>query len=640
MHISLIVSALAPLLSLLLCCGALAATEDLGNGFLHHGVATPVSNHRGIVCTVDGNGRNVVLIWLFDHTGGYALLMVDVETGKSEQYKVPFPPGGDCPYASLLSSRNRYYTHFNSYFCEFDPVQRKFTFFQKTAPQMAMGMAEDDNGVIWSVTYPQSGVVCYNPATGEFKDYGHVYRQNWAQYQRYVAADDRGYIYFSVSSTARQIIIFDPKTGTATPVIPDAERVHGDASITRDVNGKVYAQLTGGGDQPWYELYDGKARKLDAPPKITPKRCITGSQGLFWSTFPDGSRLRRCDTVERTMEWVSADGKQSRMIHFDYTSEGAHIMGLCAAPDGTICGGTAFPMRFFSYDPREDKWVNRDCYGQANTVTSTKDRFFIGGYTHGFLLEYDPSKPWVPTAKGNPDSNPRLLTECDATINRPHGLLASPDGNIIVMAGTPGYGFTGGGLLIYDRRDGSQTLLTHTDLLPDHATMGLAWLPNGNLLVGSTIAPGTGGETKAKVAELYELDMKTHKVLWHEAFLPGVANYMNLCPGPGGVIYGIADQTIFFVFDPASRTIVHQQKLTPDLGPTVSQQGTRALIPAPDGKVYLLLNKGIARIEPDGYKITLLATSPVPIGLGGDILDGRIYFGNASHVYSWKLPEP
>ena len=83
---------------------ALAATEDLGNGFLHHGVATPVSNHRGTVATVDGQGRNVVLVWLFDHRGGYALLSIDAETGKSKEYPTPFPPGGDCPYASILSS--------------------------------------------------------------------------------------------------------------------------------------------------------------------------------------------------------------------------------------------------------------------------------------------------------------------------------------------------------------------------------------------------------------------------------------------------------------------------------------------------------------------------------------------------------
>jgi len=93
-----------------------AVTEDLGNGFIHHGIATPVSNHRGIVATVDGDGRNVVLVWLFDHRGGYALLLIDAGTGKSEEFAVPFPPGGDCPYASILSSGNKLYTHLNIFF--------------------------------------------------------------------------------------------------------------------------------------------------------------------------------------------------------------------------------------------------------------------------------------------------------------------------------------------------------------------------------------------------------------------------------------------------------------------------------------------------------------------------------------------
>ena len=185
---------------------AFALKEDLGNGFLHHGVATPVSNHRGTVATVDGEGRDVVLVWLFDHRGGYAILAIDADTGKSQEIPMPFPPGGDCPYSSILSTKNKFYTHFNSYFAEFDPEKLAFTFFQETAPQMAMGMTEDDEGVIWSVTYPDSGVVSFNPETREFKDYGHVYKQNWRQYQRYVAADDQGWIYFGVGSTASQIV--------------------------------------------------------------------------------------------------------------------------------------------------------------------------------------------------------------------------------------------------------------------------------------------------------------------------------------------------------------------------------------------------------------------------------------------------
>ncbi|MFV2070946.1 MAG: hypothetical protein ACC645_28600, partial [Pirellulales bacterium] len=328
----------------------LGATEDLGNGFRHHGVATPVSNHRGTVATVDGAGRNVVLVWLFDHRGGYALLMIDAETGKSEEFPMPFPPGGDCPYTSILSSANKFYTHFNSHFVEFDPAKRAFTFHHKTASQMAMSMTEDDTGVIWSATYPQSGIVSFDPKTRAFKDYGHVYKQNWRQYPRSVAADDTGWIYFGIGSTASQIISFDREAGTATPLVPETDRVHGSGTVYRDLNGKVYGH-NGGGDGQWYELYKGQSRIIDQAPTIRKKPIITSSQGLFHRDFPDGKRLRTCDLVERFLEVENPKTKQVTRRSFDYASEGAHIMGVAVAPDGSLCGGTTFPMRFFRYDP-------------------------------------------------------------------------------------------------------------------------------------------------------------------------------------------------------------------------------------------------------------------------------------------------
>ncbi|MGQ9733328.1 MAG: Vgb family protein, partial [Candidatus Zipacnadales bacterium] len=358
---------------------ALAATEDLGNGFLHHGVATPVSNHRGTVATVDGEGRNVVLMWLMDHRGGYALLMIDAETGEATEFPMPFPPGGDSPYASILSSRNRFYTHFNSHFCEFDPVKREFTFFTQTAPQMAMSMTEDDEGRIWSATYPNSGLVSYDPKTGEFKDYGHVHRENWAQYPRSIAADDTGWIYFGIGSTNSQILMFDPATGMATPVVAEQDRGKGYGTVYRDLNGKVYGTVEGA-EAKWYELYEGKGRLLDQPPAVKQKPIVTGSQGLFHREFPDGKQLRSCDLVDRVLVVEDPKTGERKQLSFDYTSEGAHIMGLAVAPDGTICGGTAFPMRFFSYNPTTDTWVNRASYGQWNTVARQGDRFFVGGY--------------------------------------------------------------------------------------------------------------------------------------------------------------------------------------------------------------------------------------------------------------------
>ncbi|MBI3987150.1 MAG: hypothetical protein HY343_09530 [Lentisphaerae bacterium] len=614
-----------------------AGTQAMGDGFFDHGVATPNSNHRGTVATRDGEGRNIVLVWLFDHRGGYALLLLDAATGKSEEFPMPFPPGGDCPYASILSSRNRLYTHFNSHFVEFDPAVRAFTFHHETAPRMAMSMTEDDAGRIWSVTYPNSGVVCFDPANGQFRDYGHLYSQNWPQYQRSVAADDAGWIYFAVGNTSGQIIVLDPAGGEARPVLAEAERLQGTAFVYRDENGKVYGQAVQEKDADWYEFHKGEARKIGRHATQRPKAFVASSQALFHRAFPDGSRLVTCDLIERLLTVEDPAKGQTRELHFDYTSEGAHLMGVACAPDGTICGGTAFPMRFFRYAPKTDAWTNHACYGQCNTVARQGDRFFVGGYTAGFLLEWDPARPWVATEKGRADSNPRFLTECTPDINRPHTLLAHPDGRTLIMAGTPDYGYTGGGLLFWDRATGTRTLLRHTEILPDHSTMSLAALPGGKLLGGSTTEAGTGGEQKAKQAELYILDLATRRIEWHEPVLPGVQSYMDLCLASDGRVYGLADYNRFFAFDPVRRKILHETN-TDVFGGIVYQQGHRKFVSGPGGAIYVLFKKYIARVEPATFALVPVAESPVPIAFGGDFLDGRIYFGSGSHLYSCQLP--
>jgi hypothetical protein len=616
-----------------------AQTEDMGKGFKHHGVATPVSNHRGIVATVDGAGKPVALVWLFDHTGGYAILVLDADTGKAQQVPVPFPPGKDCPYASILSTKNKYYTHFNSYFSEFDPAKNAFTFFEKTSPQMAMSMTEDDQGRIWSASYPQGGLVCFDPKTGKLKDYGHVYPQNWNEYPRSIAADDAGWIYFGDGSTANQIVIFDPKTATATPIIPDDKRSHGFGLVYRCTDGKVYGQANEGQKSDWYMLYKGKATLVEHHVVKDVKKYTAGSQSLDARDFPNGLRIKDLDLIEKVFVVENAKTGASKEFHFDYTSEGAHIMGLALAPNKTLCGGTAFPMRFFSYDPAADKWINRQAYIQWNTVGMQADKFFVGGYTGGFLLEWDPAKPWVNTERGNPNSNPLFLTECVPTINRPHRLLPMPDGKLVVMTGGPDYGYTGGGMLIWDRQAKSPTVLTDKQLIPDESTISLVPLPQGKLLGGSTTSPGTGGEKKAKEAEIYVFDLATKKIEWHAVSIPGVQEYTDMVVGPKGLVYGIADRNLFFVFDPVNRQVVNQQPTEATFGKTSYQQGPRVFVKGPKGQIYVLFQKGIAIVDPGKFKIRMLAESPVEVSTGGDYYNGRIYFASHSHVLSYAVPE-
>src|SRR5690349_16187174 len=111
------------LVMLCICgAGAQAAMKDLGNGFTDYGVAAPISNHRGTAAAVDGDGKDVLLVLLMDHRGGYELLLIEAVTGKTQEFPMPFFTAEkefDAPYASLLSSKGKFYTHFNSNFVEF-----------------------------------------------------------------------------------------------------------------------------------------------------------------------------------------------------------------------------------------------------------------------------------------------------------------------------------------------------------------------------------------------------------------------------------------------------------------------------------------------------------------------------------------
>jgi len=610
---------------------------DIGNGFIDHGVAVPLSNNRGIVATIDGSGKNIVLLWLFDCKGCSGLLWIDAENGTSKEYSIPFSSNGDCPYASLLSGRNKFYTHFNSHFLEFDPTQRAFTFSAETAPKMAMAMTESDDGVIWSVTYPNSSIAAFNPKTKEFTDYGQIHKENWPQYPRSLASDDKGWLYFAVGNTASHIIGFNPQTRTSKPLIPETERVSGMSMVFRDLNGKVYGNPNADGSNNWYELYNGSATKIAGLINQSPKPVITGDQNLFYKRFPDGSRIKECDTILRCIEVEDAKTGITRKYSFNYRSEGALIMGVAAAPDGTVCGGTAFPMRFFRYDPAADVIENNAAFNQYNTVLMHDKKFFIGGYPYGALLEWDPAKPWIETVKNASGCNPEYITECNPAIFRPHKLIADPKSGTVVLSGTPAYGYTGGGLLFWDPKERSSTLLTHTDIIPHHSTAAMAILPGGKLLAGTTTAPGTGGEKKAIAAELYIIDIFSKNVEWHCAVIPGAQEYTDLCISPSGMVFGFTDAERFFVFDPVKREIIHSRQTAAEFGYTATNDGPRVFVTDPKGEIYILFSKGIARVNLTDYTITLAAESPVTILTGGDYLCGRIYFSSGSHLFSYSL---
>ncbi len=629
--------------------GSPAATTDLGNGFADHGIPAPISCSRGIVATMDGNGRDVVLVWLSDVRGCPALLMIDAENGMSQEYPIPFSSGYDLPFASILSSGNKFYTHFSGHFVEFDPAKRAFTAIKKTIPRMAMSMTEDDHGHIWAASYPNSGLMEFDPASGSFHDFGTVYTQNWCQYQRSIAADDSGWLYFAIGNKYSQIIALNPMTRASNPLFSETNRVaNARAYVYRDNNGKVYGiSNEEHWDGPWYELQGGRIKMLGTPPPHHEKPIIHGAQDLFHHDFPSGKQLKTLDLSRREMVVSDPHTKTDKILHFNYTTEGESIMTVAASSDGTLCGGTE--SQVFNYNPKTDQWLYHSGYRQWNTLASQSNLLFIGAYPGGYLLEWDSSRKWNPPERGHKNANPYRLARCSPTIDRPHKLLVYPDDKTLILAGAPDYGYTGGGLLFFNQQTHEPTLLNHTAIIPEHTTMSLVPLPNGKLLGGTSTRPGSGGERKAREAELYIMDISTKNIDWHQAVFPGAQEYSELCMGPDGLIYGLMDFSIwdparldyvkrFFVFDPVHKKVVYKTDTERKFGPVSYQQGPRHLLSGPDNKIYILFQNSIAKVNPSNYKLSLLARSPVPIKAGGDILDGRIYFSSGSHLCSFKIP--
>jgi hypothetical protein len=617
----------------------LTGRQDLGNGFTDCGIAAPVADSRGAVATTDGAGRDVVLIWLYDSRGGYALLLVAVADGTCAQFATPFDSQGDCPYASLLSTGNKYYTAFASHFLEFDPAQRAFTHVAAVPPQMGMAMTQDRHALIWTATYPNCGLFSFDPDTRELRDYGYINQENWAQYPRSVAVGDDGWVYVGLGTGASGVFAFHPATREVRPILAPAERERGESGeVYRDRDGRVYGLSAAGRADGWYELSGGAGRRLGRlDHEADPEPIVTGDQGLVYGSFPDGKQIAALDLRERRLVVQDPQTEGATEITLDYATEGQYLMAVAALPDGSLCGGSLWSPRFFRYNPTADTWIRGASFGQWNALTEQAGHLFVGAYHHGWLLDWDPQQPWVPTQENDPHTNPVILFEAAPVLIRPTCLLACPDGKTIIMAGTPAYGHTGGGLLFWNRETRTATLLPDTQVAPDQSTESLVPLPGGKLLGGTTTEPGTGGEKKTELAELYVMDLADKSVEWRQAVLPGVQTYTDLCLGAGGLVYGLADSRRFFVWDPTARRVVHQEDTERVFGRAHFQQGPRVFVPGEGEEVYALFEQALARVDPISHHLQLVALSPLEVSGGGAYAQGRLYFFSGSHLISYAV---
>ena len=591
-------------------------------GFVDHGIPTPVAQTRGVVSTVDQSGQDVILTWLQDWRGGYAILMVNAETGASQQFDVPFKPDGDEPSAIYLSSKNRLYTLFNSQFVEFDVASKRFTFHGKVDGKTAMSLTEDKDGRIWAGTYPNNQLVSFNPQNSSLQNHGQLAKESWTQYPRSIAVDAHGWVYVGSGLAASQIYAYNIQSHATQALLPSTQRVSGAAVVGQSESNVVYAR----NGRQQFMLTNGKASGLSAGAQVAESNLKGGAQNLVDREFPSGRRLVSVDMHDRTLVTRDASGQQ-KTVKFNYTTQGAALTFVCATGDNKVCGGTRFPMHTFYYNAGDNKFDSKQLPRQPNVMAALGSRLYVAAYPDGKLFQ----------ESENGKNEFSEVLNAYPSINRPHAMLIMGGGSQIALAGTPEYGTTGGGMMFWNRSSGQKSRIDHWHLVPNHSVQAMVELSNGMLLGGTTVAPGTGGVTKATdSSELFLMDANTHEVRWRGAPVPGAKTITDLMVGTDGLVYGLADSVDLFVFNPNNRQVVSVNRFSKDLGPSVYAQGTRAFVKGADGSIYVLLYNGIGKVDAKAHTVSRVVSSPVRITVGGAAANGRIYFGSNNHLYSWK----
>ncbi len=625
------------LIGMVMGCGALAAAA-----VTDHGVAVPVSKLGGVVSTANKAGQDLVVAFLGDASGGSGALVVNIDTRTS--HFVPFPGHkwniDACAFTSLLSRANRYYTAFGDRFYEFDPETMTFTFAADIDGFLGMGMCEDANGVVYVNSYPKGNITAFDPKTRTIRECGAPKEVNYWVYCRYMAYDDDGWIYCGNGSTEAEIQAFNPATGEFRQLFPvgdDPVIREATCEVRRRADGKVVGRVRGG--KPFIRVLENGRMTPgvngDWPPAEIPypQAAVTGSQWLVYRDLPSGRTLQKLNLQDRKIIVKEKDGSITEFA-IDYPSAGSYLAAVIAMPDGTIRGASSHPMRYFVYDIAQKRFTGEgDAARQWNALYQHGDHLLIGGYGHGLLIDWDTTKPFEQVSPHvNHNGNPRTLGEGQNDLHRPACIQVMPGGRQIVMTGSPGYGRTGGGLVIYDVETKAFDKIPKEVVLGDFSGAGLVPLSETEILIGTSCMAGTGGRDAAGNAGLVIFDTVKRKVIWRDEPFENVRTYHQLLRLPDGRIMGMADMERIFIWDPATRKV---EKVVSEGKSLPFQQGPRLLLC--DGKrVIVLFARSVEEYDMQSGSFRVIADCPRGISSGGDLAGGRVWF--ASHARLMSVP--
>ncbi len=383
------------------CMTLLPAAATLAqDGFVDHGVASPVAESRGVITTANAEGTPLLVGFSLDQSARGWMIVINVDTAEVTQRYYPEGVPNSPPFASLLSNNGRVYTFAGPTFLEFDLDQREWLFSGKPpAPVSCVtgsAMVDGIDGRIYSGLYPSTHLVSYDPETQEWLDHGQL--DPAEKYVNSLVCDSSGWIYAGIGTARQNVVACNPATGEIIQIAEEADRVLGSGSVMLGDDGKAYGRA----DQTYYRMFEGQAETIDRAnmPALTPTGAI--GWGNASGSFPDGRKLVRYSLPDKWAEIQSPGGEVTR-IEFDYDSGGASITSLAAGPDGVVYGSTCHPMHFLTLDTNTMSLTDMGAVPQVGggnycAIAAQGNQIIGAEYAGGRLWAYDVTQPWHATS--------------------------------------------------------------------------------------------------------------------------------------------------------------------------------------------------------------------------------------------------
>lgn len=528
------------------------------------------------------------------------------------------------------------------------------------------------DGKMYAGTYPNAHVFEYDPATNQVRDLGRVHPTE--KYVRSLAYDsDRNVLYAGVGGTTAGIVKLDLANGGNREILqqllPQAYANYDFAYNMGYALGKLFVRL----DKPDHLLIVDAA--TETVEYYDPNGLGMGSRTL--ATMPGDDRniyfggfvLRSYDVTTKTFAVEFPDSQTRAFNFFDgqfvqlndpawpgYTfigfSEKGQIMkfnkqtGVLATSkvdnfgspiliqslhtgyDGNVyIGGYLGATGFTSYRPSDGTFTEVQQFGQVESVDSVNGKLYIGTYGNARVYEYDPAAPWTST-------NPRRVAELVShSQDRPFAMVGVNSLSKLYVGSVPDYGSLSGALTVYDVP--TRQTQVHKDIVHNQGVVSLTY-KDGLVYGGTTIYGGLGtsgpSETEGK---LFVFDTATNTKVFEIVPVPGRKVVSGLLAGPDGMIWGVAEDTIFKL-DPQTRQIVYKAAKLGRYG-TGTVWVDAFLELGKDGNVYgTNRQKTLFMIKPDTMDFIKIKS-----GAGNYLSQdafGNLYMANDADLWKYTLP--